>query len=93
MDKYKLIRVIAYQNFELSDKTITLPNKIYSECIDNAEKVLIAKYPIQSHGNILKLSDLKVVLSPNDYCELSLDLCRILQPDFNGALISIIKQK
>lgn len=86
-----MIRVIAYQNFELPDKTIALPEKIYFKYIEDVEKTFIVDYPFLLTTNILKLSDLKVLMSPNEYCELSFDLCREIGMDFDGGLITIFK--
>ena len=34
-----IIRAIALQDFDLPEKSIALPEKIYFECIENAEKL------------------------------------------------------
>ena len=87
-----IIRVVAIYDFELPDKTITLPEKIYSECIDT-EKIIVVKYPFLLTDNIVKLSDLKVLSTPNMHCCLSLDLCKTMGLNFDADIITILKQK
>jgi len=77
------------ENSELSDKTIVLPKKIYSECIKK-DQFIVVRYPVSNTNSILKLSSLNVLSWNKNYSEVSSDLAVSLGLEINGDILNII---
>ena len=82
--------LVIYENHELPENTILLPEKIYSEYNKDKFKYMIVKFPFDNYGNLRILPDYNVSSTTNDYCEVSLDVHRSLNLDFNGDVVRLL---
>lgn len=88
----RISKMIAIVDTALSEKTIIVSNKVYSEYIENKDKIKLMRYPFLNEKNIVNLSDLNIMQSSIniDICRISLDVAIAVDLDFGGDILSVI---